>query len=161
MNQIQVIAKRSKKFLLLYILLFVAVAVLCIIGSTQDKDASVYFIISLVILIPTFLTFLYLLLLPTDAIIKSGDTIIIRYLFTKKVYNISDLQYASHNEKGEWYNRRTDSLHDLNVIVNDIRIVTLTAKNSEGLLVHSRVFVKDATAVTATINAIVEENNEK
>ena len=84
MNQIQVIAKRSKKFLLLYILLFVAVAVLCIIGSTQDKDASVYFIISLVILIPTFLTFLYLLLLPTDAIIKSGDTIIIRYLFTKR-----------------------------------------------------------------------------
>ena len=161
MNQNQVIARRSKKFLLLYILLFFAVAVLCIIGSTKDKDASVYYTISLIILIPSLLTFLYLLLLPTDAIIKCGDKIVIKYLFTKKIYDISDLQYASHDEKGEWYNRRTESLHGLNVLVNDIRIVTITAKNSEGLLVHSRVFVKDATAVTATINAIIEDNNEK
>ena len=156
-----VIAKRSKKFLLLYIFLFAAVAVLCIVGSTQDESAAVYFIISLVILIPVLLTFLYLLFLPVDAIIKCGDKIIIKYLFTKKEYNISDLEYASHNEKGEWYNRRTDSLHDLDVLINDIRIVTVTAKNSEGLLVHSKVFVKDASSVTATINAIIEENEKK
>lgn len=158
-NNKTVIAKRSKKFLPLYAVLFCLLTSLCVVIAVNVKPFDGLFVVATIISAIAALIFLYLILLPKNAIIKLDDNIIIHYLFIKKTLPLSAVTYACHNEKGEWWRR--DTFLGLYRFYKDVRLVTVTYTNKQNILSHCYVLVMDGESVSAALNAVIEEYKEK
>jgi len=140
-----VMAIRDK---ILYWLLFVSGVLLCLL-SIFMLSISKWYIVALIFGITLFFIGLYTILLPSTAIEKDGNYLIVRYLFTEKVILISDIEYVSYDELGT-YARSEGGFSSIYTRIKDMRRLTITYRMN-GMLIHSSVFICDASAVKSVL----------
>ena len=99
----------------------------------------------------------YLRLLPKAAILKGAKELVLRYAFCKKRFSLSQIEYVSVSELGEWHTKRGGAFWLARIYQNDIRKICITAK-VDGSLKHFYLFsILHASAVTAMINSLIEQ----
>ena len=95
----------------------------------------------------------YTWLSPTASIIKKGETLYLQYAFKTYRIEMSDVQYAACSETHYYTNR---SFYWFYRREHDIRTITVTIKRN-GSLKHFYLFsVRNASAVVASINGMVQ-----
>lgn len=161
MAEDQVVGYRSRKFLVFESILLLFGVIGCFLLIFIWHEDILLSIFGIVVGSVTLVLWLYCALLPTEAVVIRGNDIIIRYVCRKFVCDFSRFMYASYKEKGEFYNRRFDSLRDIHVFCNDIRIVHITFRDIDGALFHKCLMLRDAVATVETLNAMAEERKEK
>ena len=149
-----VIAERSKKYYIPLLILGI-IGIIAAIWATVSPDTlpRASLILSWIISIVSLLIALYGLLSPRKAIVKSGDYLIINYLFCKKVIQLDTIENVSTTERGEYYNRKHSVSSDI-AFFKDMRILTVNHKENN-ILCHSSVFIKNASAVKCSIDSII------
>ena len=151
-----VIAQRNKK---IYIFPLAAGVLFLALGILFAVKVSVWFAFLAAAGAALLCRAVYDLALPRDAIVKNGLYLTFSYLFTKKTVAIKSVEYASCTERGEYYHRRNSLFSDV-LYFTDTRRVTVTYK--EGVFTKQiSVFVRDASAVTAAIGALLPAKQDK
>ena len=149
-----VIAERSKKYFIPSLTLGIIGIIAAILATVSpDTLPRASLIIIWIVSIILLLTTLYGFLLPRKAIVKSGDHLIINYLFLKKVIPLDTIENVSITERGEYYNRNNSVSSDI-AFFKDMRRLTVNHKENN-ILCHSSVFIKNASAVKCSIDSII------
>ena len=149
-----VIAERSKKYYIPSLILG-TIGIIVAIWATVSPDTlpRASLIIIWIVTIVLLLIALYGFLLPRKAIVKSGDRLIINYLFRKKVIPLDTIENVSITERGEYYNRKHSVSSDI-AFFKDMRRLTVNYKENN-ILCHSSVFIKNASSVKCSIDSII------
>ena len=103
---------------------------------------------------------IYLVLLPKTAILRTDCEVILCYAFHKTKLQLSQIEYVSATEHGEWHARSGSLFWIAHTYKNDIRRVCITAKIDGTLKYFYLIGILDATAVTATLNSIAKQTKE-
>ena len=148
----EIIAERDKRIAKIILLLGGALSLLSVLMIATSS----WYIIPLVMGVALFLCGFYFVVLPKNAITKTGENITIHYAFQQKNIKISDIEYISYNELGTFSTRRTFwcSLYILN---NDIRNLTITVKEIGRLKHYFIISVLNTSAVAIVINQLLEK----
>ena len=100
------------------------------------------------------------ILLPKTAILKEEEELIFCFAFQKKRVPLSKIAYVTYNERGPWYTRRGDIFLLGHIYQNDIRSLTVTVNEEVGKKHFVCLGVLHASAVGATLNALVEQQKK-
>ena len=150
-----IIAERSKKCYIPFFILSVGALVTAIL--TTGKASIFYSVAIWVCAVFLCLSTLYGFLVPSKAIVKDNDNLIVNYLFKKKIIPLSTIDNVAVTERGEYYNRKRSVTSDI-AYFNDMRRLTINYKEN-GILCHASVVVKDASAAKCSIDGMLTKSD--
>lgn len=149
----EVIAERNKRLGIVLLIMSVVLIALC--SWRISFNVSFFDMFALIVGVGLLGLAGYMLLSPTVAIVREGDSLIFYFIFRQRKVKLSDVEYVSYHEVG-FFASGNGSFFRLYRIHNDIRRITVTVKEETGLRHFTFFSINNASAVKASIDASVE-----